>query len=103
MWCAASTHYNEEVTIGHLHKKLKMKTRKLLTIIIPRHINRSNEIINNLENIDLKIHRHSSNNKITDETDIYLVDTFGEAKSFTIYQILHLWGDHLSLMVVKIL
>ena len=82
LWCAASTHYNEEVTIGHLHKKLKMKTRKLLTIIIPRHINRSNEIINNLENIDLKIHRHSSNNKITDETDIYLVDTFGEAKKF---------------------
>tara|TARA_B100000989_G_scaffold236589_1_gene183467 strand:+ start:960 stop:2198 length:1239 start_codon:yes stop_codon:yes gene_type:complete len=82
LWCAASTHYNEEVTIGHLHKKLKMKTRKLLTIIIPRHINRSNEIINNLENIDLKIHKHSSNNKISDETDIYLVDTFGEAKKF---------------------
>ena len=82
LWCAASTHYNEEVTIGHIHKKLKTKTRKLLTIIIPRHINRSNEIINNLENIDLKIHRHSSNNKITDETDIYLVDTFGEAKKF---------------------
>ena len=82
LWCAASTHHNEELIIGNLHKKLKIKSNKILTIIIPRHINRSNEIINNLSNINLKIQRHSLNEKIDTDTDIYLVDTFGEAKKF---------------------
>ena len=82
IWCAASTHHDEEITIGKLHKNLKKKSKKILTIIIPRHINRTNEIIDNLNNIDLKTQRHSLNNKIKDDTDIYLVDTFGEAKKF---------------------
>jgi len=30
----------------------------------------------------LKVHLHSSNQKISNNTDIYLVDTYGETKSF---------------------
>lgn len=82
LWCAASTHHNEELIIGNLHKKLKIKSNKILTIIIPRHVNRSNEIIDNLANINLKVQRHSLSKKIDSDTDIYLVDTFGEAKKF---------------------
>ena len=82
VWCAASTHNNEEVLIGNLHKKLKKRESKLITIIIPRHINRTNEIINNLNNIDLNCVTHSSNQKLRENTDIYLVDSYGESSRF---------------------
>jgi 3-deoxy-D-manno-octulosonic-acid transferase len=82
VWCAASTHNNEEILIGNLHKKLKKKERKLITIIIPRHINRTNKIINDLNNIDLNCITHSSNQKLRQNTDIYLVDSYGESSRF---------------------
>ncbi|MDC3372993.1 3-deoxy-D-manno-octulosonic acid transferase [Candidatus Pelagibacter sp.] len=82
VWCAASTHNNEEILIGNLHKKLKKKERKLITIIIPRHINRTNKIINDLNNIDLNCVTHSSNQKLKQNTDIYLVDSYGESSRF---------------------
>ena len=82
IFCAASTHYNEEILIGKIHKKIKLKYNNFLTIIVPRHINRSISIVNDLENIGLKIVTRSSNKKITQDTDIYLVDTYGEALNF---------------------
>jgi len=82
LWCAASTHSDEEVLIGKLHKKLKRSEKKLITIIIPRHINRTNEIINDLNNLDLNCITHSSNQKLRKNTDIYLVDSYGESSKF---------------------
>ena len=82
VWCAASTHFNEEILIGNLHKKLKRKERKLITIIIPRHVSRTNEIKETLNKIDLNCILHSSNEKIKKDTDIYLVDSYGETSKF---------------------
>ena len=82
VWCAASTHNNEEILMGKLHKNLKKKEKKLITIIIPRHINRANEIIDDLNNLDLKTISHSSNKKLQKDTDIYLVDSYGESSMF---------------------
>ena len=82
IWCAASTHNNEEVLIGKLHKNLKKKERNLITIIIPRHINRTSEIIDDFNNLNLKCVTHSSNQKLQINTDIYLVDSYGESSSF---------------------
>ena len=82
IWCAASTHNNEEILIGKLHKNLKMKEKKLITIIIPRHVNRTNEIIDNLSNLNLNCITHSSNQKLKKNTDIYLVDSYGQSSSF---------------------
>jgi len=82
VWCAASTHNNEEILMGKLHKNLKKKEKKLITIIIPRHINRANEIIDDLNNLDLKTISHSSNKKLKKNTDIYLVDSYGESSKF---------------------
>ncbi|MDC0924903.1 glycosyltransferase N-terminal domain-containing protein [Candidatus Pelagibacter sp.] len=82
LWCAASTHSDEEVLIGKLHKKLKRSEKKLITIIIPRHINRTNEIINTLNNLNLNCVTHSSNQKLRKNTDIYLVDSYGESSKF---------------------
>jgi 3-deoxy-D-manno-octulosonic-acid transferase len=82
IWCAASTHNNEEVLIGKLHKKLKKSEEKLITIIIPRHVNRTNEILDTLNNLDLNCIIHSSNKKPQKDTDIYLVDSYGESSKF---------------------
>ena len=80
--CAASTHNNEEDIISNAHLNLKKKIKNLLTIIIPRHIERSQEIIENLKFKKLNYLRHSENKKIKKDTDIYLVDTYGESKLF---------------------
>ena len=85
VWCAASTHKGEELLCGLAHKKLKNKYENLITIIIPRHINRIDEISEELKNLNLKVHLHSAKNKLNKKTDIYLVDTYGESKKFFKY------------------
>ena len=82
VWCASSTHETEEKLCGNIHNELKKSYKNLLTIIIPRHINRAQYIKNELENINLKVHSHNSEKKINKETDIYLVDVYGLTKSF---------------------
>ena len=82
IWCAGSTHNSEEIIVSKLHRVLKKSQPNLLTIIIPRHINRSENIISDLEKFKLNIVTHSSRPKISKNTDIYLVDTFGESLDF---------------------
>jgi len=82
IWCASSTHHKEERICAEAHKKLKIKYKNLLTIIIPRHIHRTEEIIREIKKLDLKIHIHDSKIKIDSSTDIYLVNSFGKTRSF---------------------
>jgi 3-deoxy-D-manno-octulosonic-acid transferase len=80
-WCASSTHDTEEKFCGLVHKKLKKKYKNLLTIIIPRHIDRTSSIENELNKLNLKTHTYESNKKINKETDVYIVDAYGKTKS----------------------
>ena len=82
IWVASSTHKTEEIFCAKAHLELKKKITNLLTIIIPRHIHRANEITNQIKNLNLKIALHSSKPKNLKNVDIYLVDTFGETKKF---------------------
>ena len=82
IWVASSTHSNEEIFCAKTHIELKKKIKNLVTIIIPRHIHRANKIISKLESLNLKVTKHSSKNKNIKNTDVYLVDTFGETKKF---------------------
>jgi len=82
IWCAASTHKSEEIFLGKLHKNLKKNNKQLITIIIPRHINRVPEIIDDMNKLGLKTITHSSNLKIKHNTDIYLVDSYGVSSKF---------------------
>ena len=52
----------------------------LLTIIIPRHVNRTNEIIDSKPFSSCE--KYFNKEKIDKKTDIYLVDTYGETQSF---------------------
>ena len=81
-WCASSTHYNEEELCGMAHIRLKKRFKNILTIIIPRHINRIDSIKAELQNLDLKIHLDEPKKKISPDTDIYLVNSYGKTKLF---------------------
>ena len=82
VWCASSTHFNEEYLCGLVHKKLKKKYKNLLTIIIPRHINRIESIEKELTSLNLKIQLDEPSSSIDSTTDIYLVNSYGKTKSF---------------------
>ena len=82
VWCASSTHFDEEKLCGLIHQKLKKRYKNLLTIIIPRHVNRINTIKKDLLNLGLKIHLDEPKKNINKDTDIYLVNTYGKTKTF---------------------
>lgn len=81
-WVAASTHNKEEIICAKAHKILKPKIKNLITIIIPRHVNRVDAIISKIKKLKLTIVRHSDKIKNLENVDIYLVDTYGESKKF---------------------
>ena len=80
-WCASSTHYNEEKFCGLAHLKLKKKYKNLLTIIIPRHVDRVDQIKTDLNKLNLNVHLDHPKDKIKTNTDIYLVNSYGKTKS----------------------
>ena len=82
IWVASSTHKSEEIFCAKTHLLLKKKIKNLLTIIIPRHVHRVDEIIKEVENLNLKTALHSEKKRNINEIDIYIVDTFGETKKF---------------------
>jgi 3-deoxy-D-manno-octulosonic-acid transferase len=82
IWCAASTHYNEEIICGNVHLKLKSKIKNLLTIIIPRHIKRCDEIKSDLEKLNLKVMVIKSAQQIKNDVDVLILDAFGKTKLF---------------------
>ncbi len=82
IWTASSTHQSEEIFCAKAHIQLKKRIPNLLTIIIPRHVDRVDEIIAQMQSFNLKIATHSSKLKSLNNIDIYIVDTFGETKKF---------------------
>ena len=82
IWVASSTHQNEELFCAKTHRELKKRVKNLLTIIIPRHVHRTKEIVKQIKSLNLNYVCHSSKKKQLKNTDIYIVDTFGETKKF---------------------
>jgi len=81
-WLAASTHPGEEEIIGEVHKHLKTTQPDLLTLIVPRHPTRGQDIAEALHRMDVKLARRSINDPLTADTDIYIADTMGELGLF---------------------
>jgi len=82
IWCAASTHPTEESFCGMTHLNLKEKYKNILTIIIPRHINRAKFIEKQLSKLNLKVVFNSNLNQVDSSTDIILVNSYGETSKF---------------------
>ncbi|MBO6826220.1 MAG: 3-deoxy-D-manno-octulosonic acid transferase [Sneathiella sp.] len=82
VWLAASTHKGEEAIVAESHLNLKKSFKNLLTIIVPRHPERADEIASKLGEAGFNVSRRSQRQEITPETDIYLADTMGEMGLF---------------------
>jgi len=79
-WLASSTHKGEEEIIIRIHQELKRSFPNLLTIIVPRHPNRLEEIIKLIpKNFNIAIR---SKKQAIDDCEIYLADTMGELGTF---------------------
>ena len=82
IWIAASTHPGEEVLAAKTHILLKKKQKNLITIIIPRHLDKIHKIVNDIKELNLSVTTYSSNQKNFKNTDIYILDTFGLSRDF---------------------
>ena len=82
LWTSASIHPGEDIFIAESHKILKKNFKNIISIIIPRHIERVNDLVKKLKKLDLNIFVHSSKKKLKKDIDIYIVDTYGEVEKF---------------------
>ena len=78
IWCAASTHPDEEEVILKTHILLKQKGIKIITIIIPRHINRSKKINKISSDFNIKSQIINKFEDISKDTEILIVNSIGE-------------------------
>ncbi len=78
IWCAASTHPDEEKIILKTHNLLKQKGIKIVTIIIPRHINRSSQINKISGDFNLKSQIINKFEDISKDSEILIVNSIGE-------------------------
>ena len=82
VWLMASTHRGEEEMAIDAHRALEAKHPGLLTVIVPRHAARGEEIEQLLKAADLRTARRSKNEPLAADTQIYLADTMGELGLF---------------------
>jgi 3-deoxy-D-manno-octulosonic-acid transferase len=80
IFVSASTHKGEEELVIASHKELKKEFPNLLTILIPRHPNRAEEIKLLLK--DLKFAQRSKKENVGDSTELYLADSLNELGIF---------------------
>ena len=78
IWCAASTHPDEEEIILKTHILLKQKDIKVITIIIPRHINRCKEINKISNDLNIKSQVIDKFEDISKDSEIFIVNSIGE-------------------------
>ena len=78
IWCAASTHPGEEEIILKTHALIKQEGIKIITIIIPRHINRSKEINKISKNLNIKSQIVNKFEDISKDSEILIINSIGE-------------------------
>ncbi len=83
IWLYASTHKGEEELACKSHIALKEKIPNILTIIIPRHPHRRNDINDSCKAFNLNIKFRGNDKVLPDPNDdIYIADTLGELGLF---------------------
>jgi 3-deoxy-D-manno-octulosonic-acid transferase len=81
-WVAASTHPGEEDIVLHVHRALATRFPDLLTIIVPRHPRRGDEIATRAQTQGLAFLQRSQDNAATALPHVYIADTMGELGLF---------------------
>lgn len=82
VWIAASTHPGEERLLALAHKRMTARMPDLLTMIVPRHPERGEDITKELAGYVKEVRRRSEGEGVEPSTNIYLCDTLGELGLF---------------------
>ena len=77
-WAAVSTHEGEEAVAAEVHTMLAARHRGLLTIIVPRHPDRAQALVEQFAGMGLKVAQRSAGGSVDPDIDILLGDTIGE-------------------------
>lgn len=79
---AGSTHAGEEEIILETFKDIRKKYPELFLILVPRHTERKESILNVIKQYNLSVTLRSQSDLMSLETDLLLVDTMGEMALF---------------------
>lgn len=82
VWLAASTHPGEEAVVAQVHRALKGRFPKLLTLVAPRHPVRAPAVRQELERAGLAITTREKDGLPSPDSDIFLIDRLGEMGVF---------------------
>lgn len=78
VWLAVSTHEGEEMAAARVHRTLSQRWPGLLTVIVPRHPARADELAASMKGMGLAVARRTIDALPSPATDIFLGDTIGE-------------------------
>lgn len=81
-WCAISTHKGEELFCLKTHLKIKDKYKDLITIIIPRHIDRARSIKSECKKLNLKSQILSEGDFIDSDKEIIIINSYGVMSNY---------------------
>ena len=96
VWVAASTHAGEEEIILAAHKKLRETHPDLHLILVPRHPERGDEVLQLIANTGMEYARRSRGD--TPKGSVFLADTLGEMGNwFALSDIVFLGGSLLPI------
>ena len=82
VWCAVSTHDNEELFCSKVQSIIKKTEKESLCIIIPRHVNRTKKIFLKLKRLGFKLQIKNENDAIDGSAEIVLVNYYGAVNVF---------------------
>ncbi|WP_420418735.1 3-deoxy-D-manno-octulosonic acid transferase [Pacificispira sp.] len=82
VWVAASTHPGEEAVVAEAHRDLAVAKPDILTILVPRHPHRGEEIAGMLRDKGLTVALRSRGDALTPTVSVYVADTLGELGLF---------------------
>ncbi|WP_416885537.1 lipid IV(A) 3-deoxy-D-manno-octulosonic acid transferase [Marinospirillum sp.] len=82
VWIAASTHQGEDQPLLAAHQQLLAQDPSCLLLLVPRHPQRFDQVAELIAQQGLSSVRRSSQQPVTPETQVYLVDTLGELLFF---------------------
>jgi len=81
-WLASSIHPGEDAITADVHHAVKAKHPGLLTIVVPRHPQKADDMQVAFTRYGFKVARRSLGDIIVPATDIYIGDTMGELGLF---------------------
>ncbi|MDC1093067.1 glycosyltransferase N-terminal domain-containing protein [Pelagibacteraceae bacterium] len=84
-WIAASTHKGEDILCLKTHLKLKEKYNDIITIIAPRHIERSQQIKSLSEKFNLNTQILDKDGIILENKEIIIINSFGVLQNYYKY------------------